>query len=84
MRPVPPPVALHSAGLRAMTAALVIVPLDPVRPPASAHRGAAPGSTPEPREVPTGAPWMVRLSMGKCGRDVACHVPGPHLPGSRR
>lgn len=83
MRPVPPHVALRSAGLRAMTAALVIVPLDPVRPPASAHRGAAPGSTTDLREVQTGTPWMVRLSMANRGRGVACHVPAPHLPESR-
>ena len=83
MRPVPPLVAHCSAGLRAMTAALVIVPTDPDRRPAPAHRGTAPGSRPEPREMPSGAPWMVRLSTGKRGRDVACHVPNPHLPGSR-
>ena len=50
---------------RAMTAPLVIVPADPARArSASAHRGRVPGSRVRPREVPSGAPWMVRLSMG--------------------
>jgi len=63
-------------GLGAMTAALVIVPADPVcATSASAHGGRVPGSSvraassrtrPGPREVLSGAPWMVRLSMG-CG-----------------
>ncbi|TCO17566.1 hypothetical protein EV652_11718 [Kribbella steppae] len=58
----------------AMTAALVIVPADPVCARfASAHGGRVPGSSvmavssrtrPRPREVLSGAPWMVRLSMG--------------------
>jgi len=50
----------------AMTAALVIVPADPVPAwPASAHRGPATGSPVGPREVLSGAPWMVRLSMAR-------------------
>jgi hypothetical protein len=82
--------SLSSAGLRAMTAALVIVPVDPVRrASASAQRGRCPGSTVVPREVQTGAPWMVRLSMGSA--DVMLRVtssarPAPdrkYLPGSR-
>ncbi|GAA3105263.1 hypothetical protein GCM10010530_31200 [Kribbella aluminosa] len=47
-----------------MTAALVIAPMDPVPPSATAHRGRVPGSLVEPRESPAGAPWMVRLSTG--------------------
>ncbi len=64
----------------AMTAALVIVPADPVcARSASAHGGRAPGSSvravssrtrPGPREVLSGAPWMVRLSMG-CGDETS-------------
>jgi hypothetical protein len=47
-----------------MTAALVIVPVDPATPPRTARRDTDPGSTVEPQEVPSGAPpWMVRLSM---------------------
>jgi hypothetical protein len=67
---------LPSRGLGAMTAALVIVPADPAcARSASAHGGRVPGSSvravssrtrPGPREVLSGAPWMVRLSMG-CG-----------------
>lgn len=56
-----------SLGLGAMTAALVIVPSDPAGSrSASAHGGRLPGSMVRPREVLSGAPWMVRLSMG-CG-----------------
>ena len=75
----------------AMTAALVIVPADPVRrASASAQRGRCPGSTVGPRKVQTGAPWMVRLSMGSA--DVMLRVTSSarlaparkHLPGSRR
>lgn len=69
----------------AMTAALVIVPADPAWPTASARRGRVPGSTVGPREVPAGAPWMVRLSMGS--PDVLLRVtsaPPPHLPGCRQ
>jgi hypothetical protein len=74
----------------AMTAALVIVPADPVSPSATAHSGRTAGSTVEPREVPAGAPWMVRLSMGSA--DVMLRVTSSarlaparkHLPGSRR
>jgi len=52
-------------ALGAMTAALVIVPADPACARfASAHRGRATGSCVRPREVLSGAPWMVRLSMG--------------------
>ena len=67
-------------GRGAMTAALVIVPADPVcARSASAHGGRAPGSSvravssrtrPGPREVLSGAPWMVRLSMG-CGDETS-------------
>ena len=59
----------------AMTAALVIVPADPVSArPVSAQRGRVTGSPvaavspltrPGPREVPIGAPWTVRLSMAR-------------------
>ena len=71
----------------AMTAALVIVPADPARArSASAHRGRVPGSRVRPREVPSGAPWMVRLSMGSGDiRSAARLAParkhhlGPHL-----
>ena len=69
LAPSGPPV-----DLGAMTAALVIVPADPAcAASASAHRGRAPGSSvravsirtrPGPQEVRSGAPWMVRLSMG--------------------
>jgi hypothetical protein len=78
-------------ALGAMTAALVIVPADPVRPAsASAQRGRCPGSTVGPRKVQTGAPWMVRLSMGSA--DVMLRVTSSarlaparkQLPGSRR
>lgn len=91
-----PPERLPSlSGLGAMTAALVIVPADPVRAwSASAHGGRVPGSSvmavssrtrPGPREVLSGAPWMVRLSMG-CGDDTSParlaparkHPLGPH------
>jgi hypothetical protein len=86
---------LPSVGHGAMTAALVIVPADPARArSASAHGGQAPGSAvravssrtrPRPREVLSGAPWMVRLSMG-CGDQVSParlaparkHPLGPH------
>jgi hypothetical protein len=93
-----------SVGLGAMTAALVIVPADPVcARSASAHGGRASGSSvravssrtrPGPREVLSGAPWMVRLSMG-CGdlTSSARLAPGQeappganryqHLPGPR-
>ena len=80
-----------SAGLGAMTAALVIVPVDPAcARPASAHRGQAPGSRVDPREVLSGAPWMVRLSMGSADmmlrvRSAARLAPGQDaLPGARR
>jgi hypothetical protein len=82
--------ALPSVGHGAMTAALVIVPADPVcAPSASAHGGRAPGSSvravssrtrPGPREVLSGAPWMVRLSMGMRGPDVL--RPARPRPGS--
>jgi len=68
----------------AMTAALVIVPVDP-DVSASAHRGHRTGSTVEPREVPTGTPWMVRLSMGRSDvllRDTS--AAGRHFLGSHR
>jgi hypothetical protein len=67
-----------------MTAALVIVPVDP-DVSASAHRGHRTGSTVEPREVPTGTPWMVRLSMGRSDvllRDTS--AAGRHFLGSHR
>jgi hypothetical protein len=49
----------------AMTAALVIVPADPAcARPFSAQEGRPSGSRVRPREVLSGAPWMVRLSMG--------------------
>ena len=70
----------------AMTAALVIVPADPARArSASAHRGRVPGSRVRPREVPSGAPWMVRLSMGRSDvllRDTS--AAGRHFLGSHR
>jgi len=72
----------------AMTAALVIVPTDPVVF-APAHRGQWPGSTVEPQEVPKGAPWMVRLSMGSTDvmlrvTSAARHAPArTHFLGSR-
>lgn len=69
----------------AMTAALVIVPVDPARArSASAHRGRVPGSRVRPREVPSGAPWMVRLSMGSGDiRSAARLAPArKHLLGS--
>jgi hypothetical protein len=77
-------------ALGAMTAALVIVPADPVRLSRPAQRGRAPGSTVEPREVREGAPWMVRLSMGSA--DVMLRVTSAarlapartHFLGSRR
>lgn len=65
-----------------MTAALVIVPVDPVRPFATAQCGRVSGSMVAPREAPAGAPWMVRLSMGS--PDVLLRVtsgPSPQLPG---
>ena len=75
-----------SAGLGAMTAALVIVPVDPAcARPASAQGGQAPGSRVDPWEVLSGAPWMVRLSRGR--GDTTCparlapartHPLGPH------
>lgn len=86
-----PTKGLVSRALGAMTAALVIVPADPARPAsASAQRGRCPGSMVEPREVQTGAPWMVRLSMGSA--DVTLRVTSSarlaparrHLPGSLR
>jgi hypothetical protein len=77
-------------GSGAMTAALVIVPADPAWPAsASAQRGRCPGSTVEPREVQTGAPWMVRLSMGSANvmlrvTSAARIAPArKHLLGSR-
>ena len=67
-------------ALGAMTAALVIVPVDP-DVSASAHRGHRTGSTVEPREVPTGTPWMVRLSMGSGDtRSAARLAPGQEAP----
>jgi len=79
--------SLPSVGLGAMTAALVIVPAGPVRTQsASAHCGRFPGSeTVGPREMPSGAPWMVRLSMGST--DVMLRVTsaaGKHFLGSHR
>jgi hypothetical protein len=83
--------ALPSVGHGAMTAALVIVPADPVcASSASAHGGRAPGSSvravssrtrPGPREVLSGAPWMVRLSMA-CGdlTSSARLAPGQEAP----
>jgi hypothetical protein len=74
-----------------MTAALVIVPVDPVRSVfGTAQRGHAAGSQVEPREMPSGVPWMVRLSMGSV--DVMLRVTSTarltparkHLLGSRR
>lgn len=74
------------AHLGAMTAALVIVPPDPVRDrPATAHGGRVPGSRVRPRGMSSGAPWMVRLSMGS-GDDASAarlaparkHLLGPH------
>ncbi|MDX3005767.1 hypothetical protein PWY87_29075 [Kribbella solani] len=65
--------ALSTAGLRAMTAALVIVPTDPARlASVPAQRGRKPRIDGEPQEVPNGAPWMVRLSMGSA--DVMLRV----------
>jgi hypothetical protein len=75
----------------AMTAALVIVPAGPARHASvSARRGHAAGSMVGPREVPSGAPWIVRLSMGSA--DVVLRVTSAarqaparkHFPGSRR
>jgi hypothetical protein len=67
----------------AMTAALVLVPADPVSPSAAAQRGRVRlGSMVEPREVQAGAPWMVRLFTGSSG--VLLRVtsgPLPQLPG---
>ena len=52
-------------GLGKMTAALVIVPADPVQARCvSARRRRATGSPIGRQEVLTGTPWMVRLSMG--------------------
>jgi hypothetical protein len=71
----------------AMTAALVIVPPDPARArPATARGGRAPGSRVRPREMPSGAPWMVRLSMGSADvASAARHAPArTHLLGSHR
>lgn len=80
-------VALSSAvGLgRPMTAALVIAPMDPGPPSATAHRGRVPGSRVEPRELPAGFPWMVRLFTASSDvllRDTS--VPHARLSGSRR
>jgi hypothetical protein len=96
MRPVPPDVCEYRrarrhasrSGLGAMSAALVIVPAHPDRASsASAHSGrglraAAVG----PRVVPSGSPWMVRLSMG-CGDATSADRLAParkHRPGSHR
>jgi len=90
LAPSGPPV-----DLGAMTAALVIVPADPACvPSASAHGGRVAGSSvravssrtwPGPREVPSGAPWMVRLSMARGDRTSPArlaparkHPLGPH------
>lgn len=60
-------------ALGAMTAALVIVPAGPARHASvSARRGHAAGSMVGPREVPSGTPWIVRLSMGSA--DVVLRV----------
>ena len=65
------PAAPSPIGPGAMTAALVIVPADPVYAgSASAHGGRATGSRVRPREMPSGAPWMVRLFTGSGGHDV--------------
>jgi hypothetical protein len=70
----------------AMTAALVIVPIDPARvSSASAHGGRTPGSEVGPRELPNGRPWMVRLSMGSGARSAARLAPArKQLLGSHR
>ncbi|GAA1576377.1 hypothetical protein GCM10009742_19980 [Kribbella karoonensis] len=78
-------VALPSAvgPERPMTAALVIAPRDPVPPFATAQRGQGPGSMVEPRELPTGAPWTVRLFTATPDvllRDTS--GPRPRLSGS--
>jgi hypothetical protein len=69
-----------------MTAALVIVPNDPVRVrSASAPGGRTPGSEVGPREVRNGRPWMVRLSTGSGAVSAARLVPaGKRLLGSHR
>ncbi len=71
----------------AMTAALVIVPTDPACTPSpSAHGVQDPGSSVRPREVPSGAPWMVRLSMGSADVASAARLAPArkHLLGSHR
>ena len=78
---------LWGRAFGAITAALVIVPADPVSArSASAHGGRATGSRVRPREMPSGAPWMVRLFTGSGGRDVRrpAHPARKHLLGSRR
>ena len=78
--------ALPSVGHGAMTAALVIVPADPAcARPVSAQCGRPAGSRVRPREVLSGAPWMVRLSMGSADTTSAArlaparkHLLGPH------
>ena len=87
MRPVPPDVSAHRrhlfSGLGAMTAALVIVPADPAAGPSvSAHSGRASRvATVGPRVVPSGSPWMVRLSMGMRGPDASARLaPGQEAP----
>ncbi|GAA0571728.1 hypothetical protein GCM10009534_01960 [Kribbella sandramycini] len=77
-----------STASGAMTAALVIVPADPM--PArshSAHQGRAGiGSRVGAQEVPSGAPWMVRLSTGRGDATSAARLaPGQDAPlGPRR
>ncbi|WP_427886618.1 hypothetical protein ACQHIV_27995 [Kribbella sp. GL6] len=68
-----------------MTAALVIAPQDPVPPSATAQRGPGAGSMVEPRELPAGAPWTVRLFTAS--PDVLLRVtsgPTARLSGSCR
>lgn len=65
---MPRPAAPLSTGLGhgAMTAALVIVPADPACAwSASAPADGHPGRWSGPGVVPSGAPWMVRLSMAR-------------------
>jgi hypothetical protein len=84
-RPSTVPPSCAASG--AMTAALVIVPADPVLArPDSAQCGRATGSSVRSQVVLSGAPWIVRLSMGMRGHGVhRAARPGHKAPlGPRR